>query len=260
MPYKSSGGEMVWNVKLKRNIPKDWCDCRLIDISNITMGQSPDGSSYNEVGDGIIFYQGSSDFGTRFPKIRQYTTSPTRFAKEGDILMSVRAPVGALNIANNNCCIGRGLAALNSKDGSNTYLYCVLIDLKKAFDQRNKTGTTFGSITKDDLYNLTVLRPSEECIKCFENICKSIFDQQMKIGEHLLELQQLRDELLPMLLNGQVSVGKNNEYDLKPVDLQLAAEPGDEVNCDLLQQLISCSFIFLVNLRLNHQKVVNLHY
>ena len=113
-PYKSSGGAMVWNEKLKRKIPQGWSNGILSDVANITMGQSPDGSSYNEDGEGIIFYQGSTDFGLRFPDIRQYTTSPSRYANKGDILMSVRAPVGALNIANNACCSGRGLSAFSS--------------------------------------------------------------------------------------------------------------------------------------------------
>ena len=113
-PYKSSGGKMVWNEKLKREIPQGWSDGCFADIANITMGQSPDGSSYNEDGKGIIFYQGSTDFGIRFPSVRMYTTAPTRFAKQGDILMSVRAPVGTVNIANTNCCIGRGLSAINA--------------------------------------------------------------------------------------------------------------------------------------------------
>ena len=114
-PYKSSGGTMVWNEKLKREIPDGWTSGVLSDMANITMGQSPDGKSYNNEGNGIIFYQGSTDFGERFPKVRQFTTEPSRFAKKGDILMSVRAPVGALNIANNDCCVGRGLASINSK-------------------------------------------------------------------------------------------------------------------------------------------------
>ena len=104
-PYKSSGGKMVWNEKLKRDIPEGWNDGQLIDIANITMGQSPDGSTYNEIGDGALFYQGSTDFGMRFPSVRQFTTAPTRFAKQGDILMSVRAPVGTTNIANAHCLL-----------------------------------------------------------------------------------------------------------------------------------------------------------
>tara|TARA_R110001599_G_scaffold295348_3_gene499517 strand:+ start:5515 stop:6441 length:927 start_codon:yes stop_codon:yes gene_type:complete len=113
-PYFTSDGEMVYNPTLKREIPEGWSDKVLSEIANITMGQSPDGSSYNEDGNGTIFFQGSTDFGWLFPTTRKYTTAPNRLAKKGDILLSVRAPVGDMNIANNDCCIGRGLAALNS--------------------------------------------------------------------------------------------------------------------------------------------------
>ena len=205
-PYKSSGGAMVWNEKLKREIPEDWNNGVLSDIANITMGQSPDGSSYNENGDGIIFYQGSTDFGLRFPSIRQYTTSPSRYANKGDILMSVRAPVGALNIANNNCCIGRGLSALSSKVGSMTHLYYILNDFRLKFEGMNSSGTTFGSITKEELFNLPVVIPAEPVISEFEKVCEPIFDKQMIIGEEINALTKQRDELLPLLMNGQASV------------------------------------------------------
>ena len=205
-PYKSCGGAMVWNEKLKREIPIEWAGCKLSDIANITMGQSPEGTSYNEVGDGILFYQGSTDFGDRFPSVRQYTTAPTRFADKGDILMSVRAPVGALNIANNHCCIGRGLSALSSKIGSQTHLYYVMDGLRMAFEQRNDSGTTFGSITKEDLHNLPTIKPQMEVLKKFGAICSPIFDVQMNIGAEIDKLTAQRDELLPLLMNGQVSV------------------------------------------------------
>ena len=208
-PYKSSGGKMVWNDKLKREIPEGWEDGILIDIANITMGQSPDGSSYNEVGEGILFYQGSTDFGMRFPSVRQYTTAPSRFAKKGDILMSVRAPVGSINIANNDCCIGRGLSAINSKLGSMSHLYYILNDLRIAFDQRNAAGTTFGSITKEDLYSLHIIIPSDEVIKAFDKICSPMFDRQMILGEEIDILTKQRDKLLPLLMNGQASVNSD---------------------------------------------------
>ena len=205
-PYKSSGGKMVWNDKLKREIPEGWRDGCFSDIANITMGQSPDGSSYNEDGEGEIFYQGSTDFGIRFPSVRMYTTAPTRFAKQGDILMSVRAPVGAVNIANTDCCIGRGLSAINSKIGSMTYIYFVIHYLKVRFDSLNSAGTTFGSITKDDLYGLPIVIPSSDVIKMYESISKPIFDKQMNIGQEIENLTKQRDNLLPLLMNGQVSV------------------------------------------------------
>ena len=205
-PYKSSGGTMVWNEKLKRKIPQGWSNGILSDVANITMGQSPDGSSYNEDGEGIIFYQGSTDFGLRFPDIRQYTTSPSRYANKGDILMSVRAPVGALNIANNDCCIGRGLSALSSKIGSMTHLYYLMNDFRLKFEGMNSAGTTFGSITKDELFSLPVVIPTKSVISEFEQVCEQIFDKQMIIGEEINALTKLRDELLPLLMNGQATV------------------------------------------------------
>jgi len=205
-PYKSSGGKMVWNEKLKREIPEGWEDSTLSKIANITMGQSPDGSTYNTNGIGMVFYQGSTDFGIRFPSVRMFTTNPTRFASKGDILMSVRAPVGDTNIANENCCIGRGLSALNSKIGSTTHLYHILSDLKAKFDQLNAAGTTFGSITKDEMYSLPVVKPSSEVLKSYEDICYPMFEKQMNIGYEINRLTNLRDSLLPMLMNGQVTI------------------------------------------------------
>ena len=206
IPYKSSGGKMVWNETLNREIPEGWSDGVLEDIANITMGQSPDGSSYNADGDGTIFYQGSTDFGIRFPKVRMYTTAPSRLAKKGDILMSVRAPVGTTNIANCDCCIGRGLAALNSSIGSITYLYQVIKDLKAKFDIINNGGTTFGAINKDELHSLIVTIPDEAILSEFESISAPIFEEQMKIGFEIEELQSLRDFYLPLLMNGQVTI------------------------------------------------------
>lgn len=206
-PYKTTGGPMTYNPTLKREIPAGWDDGILSDIANITMGQSPDGSSYNEDGEGMIFYQGSTDFGMRFPTVRQYTTAPTRFAKKGDILMSVRAPVGAVNIANTDCCIGRGLSALNSKLGSLSHLYFLIDVFKKTFENKNTVGTTFGSITKDELCALPVVIPDKSVIEQFEKMAKPIFDRQMKLGEESNRLTKLRDKLLPLLMNGQVVVG-----------------------------------------------------
>jgi len=205
-PYKTSGGKMVYNPTLKREIPAEWSDKTLSQIANITMGQSPEGSSYNEEGVGTIFYQGSTDFGWLFPSTRQYTTVPSRMAKKGDILLSVRAPVGDMNIANTDCCIGRGLAALNSKTGSDGFLFYVMKYFKKIFDRRNSEGTTFGSITKNDLHSLTLAYPTADLLKKYDyvvtNYNKMIFERSLENRE----LINLRDWLLPMLMNGQVTV------------------------------------------------------
>jgi type I restriction enzyme S subunit len=205
-PYKSSGGKMVWNDELKREIPYNWEIGELKDIANITMGQSPPGVSYNEIGQGTIFYQGCTDFGSRFPTVRQYTTEPTRFAKQGDILLSVRAPVGTMNISISDCCIGRGLAALNSKDNCTPFLLEVLRNLKQVFDRRNTDGTTFGAITKDDLFSLKVVKPSKEILTQLSNVLNPVFEKQNTIALENQQLASLRDWLLPMLMNGQVRV------------------------------------------------------
>jgi len=205
-PYKSSGGKMVYNPELKREIPEGWGVEKLENVANITMGQSPKGSSYNEAGEGIMFFQGSTDFGWRFPIARQYTTEPSRIAEEDDILLSVRAPVGTLNIADTRCCIGRGLAAINSKVGANSYIFNVMQDFKKLFDMMNSVGTTFGSITKDDLYSLQLVYPPTKLLMEFDQLVKS-FDREIKNrSRQNQELTQLRDWLLPMLMNGQVKV------------------------------------------------------
>lgn len=205
-PYKTSGGKMVYNPILKREIPEGWSDKTLSDIANITMGQSPSGCSYNNEGDGTVFFQGSTDFGWLFPTIRQYTTAPARMAKKGDILLSVRAPVGDMNIANTDCCIGRGLAALNSKTGSDGFLFYVMKYFKQVFDRRNSEGTTFGSITRNDLFSLRLAFPTEEVLSKYDavvtNYNRMIFEKSLENQE----LSKLRDWLLPMLMNGQVTV------------------------------------------------------
>jgi type I restriction enzyme S subunit len=217
-PYKESGGKMVWNKELKREIPEGWTNGELKDIANITMGQSPPGESYNERGDGIIFFQGCTDFGRRFPTVRQFTTQPTRHAIEGDILLSVRAPVGTMNIANVDCCIGRGLAALNSKNNCIAYVYGVMMNLKQIFDRRNVDGTTFGAITKNDLFSLKVVKPNRNILKRYQQITSPSFQKQNKIEQENQKLSELRDWLLPMLMNGQVKVKEAEQI------LNIAAE------------------------------------
>lgn len=207
-PYKSSGGEMVFDETLKREIPKGWEVKSLNQVADIVMGQSPDGASYNLEQEGTIFFQGSTDFDWRFPNVRQYTTSPTRFAQKGDILLSVRAPVGDLNISPFECCIGRGLAALRSKSGNNSFLFYVMKYFKTVFERRNTEGTTFGSITKDDLHSLKLVVPADNVLEKYNEIA-SKYDEMIFIrSQQNHQLTQLRDFLLPMLMNGQVSVAE----------------------------------------------------
>jgi type I restriction enzyme S subunit len=205
-PYKSTGGNMVYNATLKREIPEGWKDRQLCQMANITMGTSPSGDSLNDAGDGIEFFQGSTDFGWRFPTVRQSTTQAVRMAKQGDILLSVRAPVGDLNVAHIDCCIGRGLAALNSKDGFDGFLFYVMQYFKTIFDRRNGEGTTFGSITKDDLYSLPLACPTTDLLKKYNDVVASYNQMIFVRSMENRQLAQLRDWLLPLLMNGQVTV------------------------------------------------------
>ena len=143
-------------------------DSTLSELAIITMGTSPDGESFNYVGNGVVFYQGRTDFGFRFPTIRLYTTEPKRFAEKNDILMSVRAPVGDINIAKEYCAIGRGLASLRPKDGCYSFLYYTLKQLNQELQRFNDDGTVFGSITKDDLFALKIVSLTDEERQQFE--------------------------------------------------------------------------------------------
>lgn len=201
-----AGHQTTYNKTLNRNIPAGWEVKKLSEIANITMGQSPEGSSYNEIGNGQIFYQGCTDFGVMFPTPRLYTTAPTRFAKVNDILMSVRAPVGTLNIANTECCIGRGLAALNAKEGSNVFLYYVMKNFENHFKNAFSMGTTFGSITKNDLYDLPVLFPDSKTLELFSMQVSPLFKKQLVNSQQIETLTTQRNTLLPLLMTGQIEV------------------------------------------------------
>jgi type I restriction enzyme S subunit len=201
-PYKSNDGEMVWNEELGKEIPKGWKIGRLSVIATIIMGQSPSGETYNKDGDGMIFYQGRTDFGYRFPSITSYTTQPKRKALKNDILISVRAPVGDLNIAINDCAIGRGVGALRSKLKCNSHLFYTLQNLKSYFDISDGEGTIFGSINKDDLNNMEVVY-SENEVKEFDKIAQPIDNCIKNCSIQNQKLSELKELLLSRLARGE---------------------------------------------------------
>jgi len=187
-------------------MPDDWQEVTLNEIANITMGQSPDGESYNEDGIGIVFYQGRAEFGSRFPTRRLFTTEPKRMAKMNDVLLSVRAPVGDINVAYESCCIGRGLAAIQSKYKFQSFILYTLYSLKQHLSMFNGEGTVFGSINKNDMENLPVVLPPDKEIQKFEEL---IHPMDEIIEYNFLEccnLATLRDTLLPRLMSGELRV------------------------------------------------------
>lgn len=177
----------------------------LSDIAEITMGQSPSGSSYNEDGVGEVFYQGRGEFGSFFPVRRLFTTEPKRMAREGDTLMSVRAPVGDLNIANENCCIGLGLAAIHS-EGKQSFVHYLMRAQKGQLDMFNGDGTVFGSINGKALRELPVFLIDNEGITHLESRLEPV-DMAIRRNENETQfLKQLRDTLLPKLMSGEIDV------------------------------------------------------
>ncbi|HOR82321.1 MAG TPA: restriction endonuclease subunit S [Bacteroidales bacterium] len=178
------------------NLPEGWRWGKLGEIATITMGQSPVGESYNTDGVGEIFYQGRSDFGMRFPTIRMFTNEPTKMAKKDDVLLSVRAPVGDINIAPHNCCIGRGLASIRNKKKHKSYMFYLTKNLDTVFNVADGEGTIFGSINRDTLSNIDVIIPDDEVVELFEEKVSSV-DKLYKYKD--LEIRKLK-ELLSLLL------------------------------------------------------------
>ncbi|MFA7718129.1 MAG: restriction endonuclease subunit S [Candidatus Absconditabacterales bacterium] len=196
--------EWFGKYKVDDELPKGWRVGKLGEEFDILMGQSPAGESYNENKEGMVFFQGRTDFTERFPTTRLHTTEPKRIANKFDVLVSVRAPVGDINIATETCCIGRGLAAVKSDNKS----YCLykIKSLKECFDAFETEGTVFGSINKDSFKNIEVIIPSGDFTKKFESIAHPM---DLKIFNNYQQVQSLsktRDELLPKLMSGEVRV------------------------------------------------------
>ena len=188
------------------NARSDWAEGTLSDIADITMGQSPSGSSYNEDGTGTIFFQGRAEFGFRFPSVRLYTTEPKRMARSNDTLMSVRAPVGDLNVAHSDCCIGRGLAAIHSKSNHQSFVLYTMFSLKKQLDVFNGEGTVFGSINRNSLNDMPILIPSDDMLDEFERIVAPMDLTIRNNYDEICRLQDIRDTLLPRLMSGELDV------------------------------------------------------
>ena len=186
----------------------EWEEGKLGDEFAFTMGQSPNGDSFNEEGIGVPMYQGNADFGFRFPTRRVFTTQPTRFAEVNDTLISVRAPVGAQNMATEKCCIGRGVAAFRYRENPSyySYTYYKLKSLLEEIKQFNDNGTVFGSISKSDFENLDLVIPDEKTILSFQQRVKAIDDKIINNNKQIQTLIQTRDGLLPKLMSNEIKL------------------------------------------------------
>lgn len=205
-PYKNSGGKMVWNEELKREIPEGWKVKELQEIAKCTMGQSPKGESYNQDGIGVPLLNGPADYENGALKGRTYTTEPTRLCQKDDLVLCIRATIGNLVYSEQEFCLGRGVAAVRPNDKKlSELIYFLLIQEIERFKVQ-ATGSIIVGITKDDLIESKCLTPPIDLIASFHNLINPQFD---KIRNNIKENQQLaslRDWLLPMLMNGQVKV------------------------------------------------------
>ena len=189
------------HVKVKDGVPEGWERKRFGEIADITMGQSPKSTFYNEEGNGLPFHQGVTNFGTRFPTHQTYCTVQNRIARSGDILFSVRAPVGKINITLDKIVIGRGIAAIRSGHNLQNLLFYAL---KNQFFKEDMMGggTIFAAVTKKDLHDIELLQPAKHVGEAFMKEVRPIDRQIEGLHRATDKLSQARDLLLPRLMSG----------------------------------------------------------
>ncbi|UJJ57031.1 restriction endonuclease subunit S [Rhodanobacter denitrificans] len=198
-------------AKFEKGHPADWKSSTLGKIATFVMGQSPSSEFYNDIGNGLPFHQGVGTYGDQFPNHVTFCSVDGRRAKEGDVLFSVRAPVGRLNIADCDMIIGRGLAAINHKQGFNAYLFNLL---KVAFANEDiiGNGAIFNSVGKDELSRFPVFSPPSSLVKRFDEMASAIETQIEVLSTSIRNLIKTRDLLLPRLISGKLRV---DELDIR---------------------------------------------
>jgi type I restriction enzyme S subunit len=209
--YGPVAEEEAEKVELKETeiglIPKHWEVMRLGEVAEIIMGQSPPGETYNTQGVGMPFLQGKAEFGKVYPSPVKYTTNPLKIGKTGSVLISVRAPVGDVNIANMDYCIGRGLASISFKNGYgyNEYLFYCLQFLKPLLEKEGY-GSTFKAINKEVLTKFQIPLPPLEEQQKIAQILQSIDQRIEKEEKYKNALQNLFKSLLHNLMTGKIRV------------------------------------------------------
>ena len=214
-PYKSSGGKMVWDKRLKREIPLLWKAKIVEEVADVYNGATP--STVNELNyGGDIVWITPKDLSDQKQKfvyqgernISQvgYDSCSTHLLPSNTILMSSRAPIGLLAIAKTELCTNQGFKSFVSKSKNiATYLYYYLQYHITQIEQLG-TGTTFKEVSREDILKFPMLKPSDNVLDLWEEIVSALNDRQLEIQKENENLTKQRDELLPLLMNGQVSV------------------------------------------------------
>ena len=193
------------HVKIIDGLPEGWQRRMLVELAEVVMGQSPKSQYYNEAGDGLPFHQGVTDYGFRFVSHRIYSTAVTKFAEAGDILVSVRAPVGRINITRDKIVLGRGLAAVRSRTEHQSFL---LYALKNRFYAEDiiRTGAIYAATNKKELEGQTLIEPHKVVLAEFEEQARDIDQIIENLTTQNEKLVQARDLLLLRLMNGEIAV------------------------------------------------------
>ena len=177
-------------------------------LGKVVMGQSPKGESYNYNEDGVPLINGAADYEKSFLKAQKYTTMPTKICNRGDLIFCIRATIGLLTICDKKYCLGRGVAGITNIDEIYKEYSYHLIDSSIESFKRLATGSVIVGITRDDIQNIKVKVPSLNQIDNFHEIQKPIFQKAECIKEEIRRLSQLRDTLLPKLMNGEIDLDK----------------------------------------------------
>jgi len=220
-PYKSSNGKMVWNEKLKRAIPERWKVLPLKDICEIINGATPSTEDAGNYGGDIVWITPKDlsnqkskfiYFGERNITQKGYDSCSTSLVDEDTILLSSRAPIGLLSIAKHSLCTNQGFKSIEPRDKSITpYLYYFIKEHLPQIEQLG-SGTTFKEVSRGDIEGFPVMIPSSNLLKQWTTRARGIFDKQFLLYQDVVHFNKMRDELLPLLMNGQVSIKPLNNH------------------------------------------------
>ncbi|MCA3030014.1 MAG: restriction endonuclease subunit S [Rhodocyclaceae bacterium] len=194
---------------MSATLPNGWTEVALTNLATVEMGQSPDSRSYNNEGKGLPFFQGKAEFQTTFPEIRKWCSAPTKVVERGDILLSIRAPVGPTNIAPEISCIGRGLAGIRAEAGVNqAYLYYFFKQIEPWLSDQG-TGSTFAAVSGQFVREISCpLAPSGEQTRIVEKLEEVLSEHDVGVAELKAaqkKLAQYRQSLLKAAVEGTLT-------------------------------------------------------
>ncbi len=221
-PYENEKGN---------SLPEGWAASTLPDICAINMGQSPPGTSYNDCAQGYPFFQGKADFGDRYPAVRKWCTEPKKIAKPGDVLISIRAPVGPTNVADRECVIGRGLAALTPSGGTPAEIVLFGLRLQEPELSLTGTGSTFTAINRSDLDRIEIplapLAEQKRIVAKVEALLARVNAARGRLAKVPAILKRFRQAVLANACSGKLTEDWRREH------------PADRAGEQLLKHVLS---------------------